>query len=614
MRKRAVSKINKPPILVLLLIAALTTLYINPDLQDPFNSPKMWILIIGGAWISGYILNLESKGLSRQISQKNLLKVLLIIFLFFYLIAAILTDIKFVAFFGDSGRRVGFLTYFFLSIFMYLSFRFSSLEFIRLLKAISLLISTLLGIYGILQRNGMDFIEWANPYNAIISTFGNPNFASAGMAMFAVICFGILFDRKTKKLARTLAALLVVNLITLIIASDSRQGILAFIAGASIVVYVFLKSKNVLVAKIFIGFFLVLGISSVLGMLQVGPFQNFLYKTSISIRGYYWRAALEMVQSNPWFGVGVDRYGESFKKYREVGYPLNFGFDITSSNAHNIPLQIFATSGVFTGTAYLALIVFIFIRGISTLRDSSKSNSVLLLIPFAGWITYFAQSIISIENIGLAVWGWILGGLVIGISYKDIDVNKNWEQETSSTRYHRRLYQPMVSGLLSIVMIFIISQLYISEKNVIRSRQYYNPNNLIQNPEFYVFANAALSSPFTDAYYKLQVAEILNSTDRKDLALAQLLKLNNQDSKNLDFLRPLAIIYEDKGEFKEAINFREQMISHDPWNCDNYLRLGKLYKAIGDEKKTLEMLERIKRIAPQHPIVETAQRELTINS
>ncbi len=614
MRKRAVSKINKPPILVLLLIAALITLYINPDLQDPFNSPKMWILIIGGAWISGYILNLESKGLSRQISQGNLLKVLLIVFLFFYLIAAILTDIKFVAFFGDSGRRVGFLTYFFLSIYMYLSFRFSSLEFIRLLKAISLIISTLLGIYGILQRNGMDFIEWANPYNAIISTFGNPNFASAGMAMFAVICFGILFDRKSKKLTRTLAALLLVNLITLIIASDSRQGILASIAGASIIVYVFLKSKNVLVAKIFIGFFLVLGICSVLGMLQVGPFQNFLYKTSLSIRGYYWRAALEMVQSNPWFGVGVDRYGESFKKYREVGYPINFGFDITSSNAHSIPLQIFATSGVFTGTAYLALIVFIFIRGISTLRDSSKSNSVLLLIPFAGWITYFAQSIISIENIGLAVWGWILGGLVIGISYRDIDVNKNWEQEISSTRYHRKLYQPMVSGLLSIVMIFIISQLYISEKNVIRSRQYYNQSNLIQSPEFYVFANAALSSPFTDAYYKLQVAEMLNSTDRKDLALAQLLKLNNQDSKNLDFLRPLAIIYENTGEFKEAINFREQMISHDPWNCDNYLRLGKLYKAIGDEKKTLEMLERIKQIAPQHPIVETAQRELTINS
>jgi len=610
MQNKVENKLNKPPVLILLLIASFITLYINPGLQDPFNSPKMWILMLGGAWVSGYLFNFKFKLNQNMFIQENLLKILLIIFLSFYFIAALFTDIKFVAFFGDSGRRLGFITYLFLAIFMYVSFKISSLEFIRQLKIVSISISILLVIYGILQRVGLDFIDWANPYNSIITTFGNPNFASAGMAMFAVICFGIVLDSSSKLVVRALAAVLVINLIILIVASDSRQGILAFAAGASILIYTFLKTKHSNLAKIWMGTFLLVGVGSALGMLQIGPLQNLLYKPSISIRGYYWRAALEMLKSNIWVGIGVDRYGESFKKFREVGYPLNYGFEITSSNAHSIPLQIFSTGGIFTGTAYLALVLFIFKRGISNL----KNNSVFLVIPFAAWISYLAQSIISIENIGLAIWGWILGGLIVGISNIQNDSEKNWDQKRFSSGYHKKLYQPIISGLLTLLMIFVVSQLYSSEKNVINSRQVFDPRSVNQRQEFYIFANKAISSNFTDAYYKLQVTELLNMTDRKDIALTNLLTLNKQDPKNLDFLRPLALIYESRGEIKEAIRVREKIIPEDPWNCDNFLRLGILYKAIGNEQKTLEMLKTIKQVAPEHPITKNAENELANNS
>jgi hypothetical protein len=33
---------------------------------------------------------------------------------------------------------------------------------------------------------------------------------------------------------------------------------------------------------------------------------------------------------------------------------------------------------------------------------------------FAGWVAFQAQSIISINQIGLAIWGWVLSGLIIG--------------------------------------------------------------------------------------------------------------------------------------------------------------------------------------------------------
>ena len=43
-----------------------------------------------------------------------------------------------------------------------------------------------------------------------------------------------------------------------------------------------------------------------------------------------------------------------------------------------------------------------------------KKYDLTFVTLTATWICYFAQSIISINQIGLAIWGWILSGLVIG--------------------------------------------------------------------------------------------------------------------------------------------------------------------------------------------------------
>ena len=104
-------------------------------------------------------------------------------------------------------------------------------------------------------------------------------------------------------------------------------------------------------------------------MLQFGPLQQYLYKASVSVRGYYWRAGLEMLSSHPFFGIGIDRYGSYFKQYREVDYPLNVGFQLTSSNAHNTFIQFFATGGIFLGITYLALNLFVLYRAIIGIKN-----------------------------------------------------------------------------------------------------------------------------------------------------------------------------------------------------------------------------------------------------
>ena len=108
-------------------------------------------------------------------------------------------------------------------------------------------------------------------------------------------------------------------------------------------------------------------------MLQVGPLKEYLYKSSVSVRGFYWRAGYQMFIDHPLTGVGVDRYGVYFKQYREVQYPLNYGFSLNSTNAHNVPIQLFATGGIFVGIFYLLTISFIFYRGIYAIKKFAGS-------------------------------------------------------------------------------------------------------------------------------------------------------------------------------------------------------------------------------------------------
>jgi hypothetical protein len=50
-----------------------------------------------------------------------------------------------------------------------------------------LLVSIFISSYAYLQSTGQDFVNWNNPYNSIIVTLGNPNFASAIMAVLSSI-------------------------------------------------------------------------------------------------------------------------------------------------------------------------------------------------------------------------------------------------------------------------------------------------------------------------------------------------------------------------------------------------------------------------------------------
>jgi UDP-N-acetylmuramate-alanine ligase len=79
---------------------------------------------------------------------------------------------------------------------------------------------------------------------------------------------------------------------------------------------------------------------------------------------------------------------------------------------------------------------------------------------FSAWIAYQAQSLISIEFIGLSIWGWILGGALIGLSFQAGSL----QVRNSSKSIELDIYRIVITSLLLLISFLVINPLRKIEK------------------------------------------------------------------------------------------------------------------------------------------------------
>ena len=587
---------------------ALVTLYFQTNLADPFNSPKLWVLLLIASWLTGYIVSFRKViFLIRPIKH---LFYLITVFIFFAFLATLFANFHQAAIFGDTQRRNGFLSYLSLAIIIIATAMFVRLFNIKNIYIITYFIATISVIYALMQTSNNDFIKWNNGYNPIITTLGNPNFAAAVMAVMGVLVFSSIFIGEFKNHYRIFSILLTVLLFFAIYRSNAKQGLLSFILGTSLFLIIMLygKNKTLGVSAGILG--ILVTIISILGMLQVGPLEKYLYKPSVTLRGYYWNTGIEMLKHHPYFGVGMDNYGFFFKEYRDVTYPLNYGFNLTSSNAHNTFIQFFATGGIFLGVAYLVLNGYILKRAIYALKNLAGNNKLILTGVFSAWVSFHAQSLVSIDNLGISIWGWVLGGSIIGLSVSAStpvdEERKNFYIKPNSINLSRSL----ISGFASILAVVLISLLYRGENNTYKLMSGFDLQNQSIKAIYKELNLAAINTPLNDPTYKLTAAMNLVQTGYVEEGLTEVIKVYAENPRNLDALNILVKTYEQINRIPEAIKYREKISQIDPWNADNYLSLGKNYKTQGDSIKTKAMLDKILSFAAGKEIAEQAKTDL----
>ena len=603
--KKEINSIQKQ----LLWLSTLITLYFNPQLADPFNSPKFYLLLLGTSF---FIVPLIFVNKPEVLKPRRILifEKLILFFIFSLTAATVTSDVKYNSIFGEIQRQTGVLTYMCLAALMYLMARYFSLNSMVYFYHVIMFIGLFYFIYGVLQFTNNDFFEWNNQYNSIIGTLGNPNFAAAFMSIIAVLSWSYLFLEKINLLKKLFMAIVLLGLSLNIVLSNARQGILTLLASLSIftLVIVFKKNRFLGIAGVIV--FGIVSIISIAGMLQSGPLEKLLYKDSVSLRGYYWRAGVNMFANNPLFGVGIERYGANFKFYRDSGYANTYGYDLISTNAHNVPIQFFATGGIFVGIAYLAIQLLVLSVAIKRLRSMRGDSFIFYLGILCAWIAFQFQSLVSIDNIGLTIWGWLFAGCLVGASADSHDEISTFKSRRSIKLIHLAPIKPIISGVLLAATLVFVLFLSKGESNMMEARNRYNPNIKDDSNAIKVLAQQIISDPLSQPAYKLEAANYLIQSGYEEEGLTEFEKLGKQNGIHPTFLIPLASMYEYKGRYEEAIKVREQVKIYDPHNLNNYLQLARLYKDTNDMTKALEMKLIVINQAPNSPQAKSAQEEI----
>jgi hypothetical protein len=411
-------------------------LVITGTVTDPVNVTKLFAL---GGVAAAAVSVLLAFGLQELWSSSKAL----VIFVGLFLVAGLNSIINSEApltqnLYGAYGRNTAFIAYLLLiSVIL-------SAAVLRRDNSFKYLIWGLFGsglvnvVYCTWAIAFGDFLSWSNPYGNILGTFGNPNFIGAFLGLFAASMVAYSLKQGTSLVVRS--AVLVLFLITVyaIIDSSAIQGRVVVAAGLGIVGFYLVRSKfEALIAQVvYVVFIGIAGTFALLGALQIGPLTKYIYKTSVSLRGEYWQAGWNMGSDHPLTGVGFDTYGDWYRRARDSQALILPGPNTTTNAAHNVPFDVFAFGGWPLFVSYLAILALSVIAIIKVTLRNRKYDAVFVTLTTA-WLCYQLQSIISINQIGLAVWGWLFGGALIAYEVATrpkVDDSQNVQGKGKSAR------------------------------------------------------------------------------------------------------------------------------------------------------------------------------------
>lgn len=415
------------------------------SVTDPVNATKL--AIAGALGVSLFSLFLGFAGKNIFLQYKYFLSATLL-FLIASISAAVNSDAPLAQnLYGAYGRNTGLIAYLVLSMVAIgaLLLRVES-SFKKIIWGLQFA-----GIVNVIYCAWViafgDFLSWSNPYGNILGLFGNPNFISAFLGMFITTLMAFATSKSAGLKYRIGALLIGLVAFYEIVDSNSIQGIVVTLGGIAIVGFFAVRAyiKSAVVTYMYLILVAVGGVIAIFGTLQKGPL-SFVYKTSVSLRGEYWNAGIKMGMDHPLTGVGMDSYGDWYRRARDENAATVLpGPKVVTNASHNVVIDFFAYGGWPLLIAYAAMLLLAAISIIKVLRRTKSYNPVFVAMV-AAWTCYEVQSLISINQIGLAIWGWLLTGALI--SY-EVATRPDALTETAPLNGKARLQKSGSAGVIS---------------------------------------------------------------------------------------------------------------------------------------------------------------------
>ena len=341
----------------------LSSVFVLTNVFDPANAPKLFVL---GALAGGLSAIALVFGRKLLWSQSRGLLIASLVFLLTSLNSVFQSESPVSQnIYGVHARNTGFLTYLLLLIIALSATLIRDQKSFRNLSVAMFFAGVVNIVYGLIVIVFGDFMPWNNPGNLVFGFFGNTNFMGAFLGMFIAGALAWALGPNQKLWHRTGTILISFLAFYVALKTVAVQGVVVTAAGIFIVGFYLVRSRtkglSVVTLYSFAGMFI--GVLAILGSLQKGPLAQLIYKSTVSIRGQYWYAGIEMGKANPFSGVGMDAYGDYYRLFRSIKATTTTIDPNTVTNAaHNVVIDFFASGGCPLLLSYLEILVIAFIE------------------------------------------------------------------------------------------------------------------------------------------------------------------------------------------------------------------------------------------------------------
>lgn len=560
-------------------------------MADPINLPKMFVLTILAGWISGSVVTtlVYSRGGRMALGHWGI-----VAFVVCTVVAGLLTDVKYSAFFGEIQRNNGVFSYVALASIAFAAMvSFTSSNF-KQLRNWTLIVGAILTFYGLLQTFGHDPFKWVLLYNHVVGTLGNPDFFSGIVGSVAIASVWLILREENIRIRIAGGILLLLELFVLK-RCGSIQGLVAFALGSSLLLITWLWQVNKKIGFAASAISVLGFIPIVLGLLNKGPAARIVYRGTFHSRIDYWHAALSMFKAHPWFGVGLERFGQNYGQYAPQVQVVQ---GQSTDNAHNVFLQLLATGGLLVFLPYLFLIIVVFISAVRAARNAVEKERIDTVALSAIWLSLLFISAISIDNLGVAIWFWIVGGALYGVS-RSRPVEKSGARDkrvsTKKDTENSNYLAPIVSLIVSIILLVVMVPAWRSSAMLFQLQRQGIGATQAQAVER---INSVAKIQSGNIQVKASLADIALRVGAFDYGLKLIASINLQDHRSVDGNYLGAAANEAMKKYQAALPYRFRLLQLDPWSTRNMLQLVTDYVALKDLAKAREMSTRLSSLYP----------------
>jgi hypothetical protein len=309
-----------------------------------------------------------------------------------------------------------------------------------------------------------------------------------------------------------------------------------------------------------------------------------------------------MFKDHPIFGVGIDRFGEYYREYAVQNQVVQGQI---TDNAHSIYMQLLATGGLALFIPYLLLVLFVTFIGFKSLVKFQGEDKFKVGALFGIWLGTIAVNVVTVDSLGVGVWFWITGGVLIAVSFSHLQ-NESHVQEPKEKAAKRKSAKPVnaesmfpvtyVASFMLVVLVLVVLVPGLGKSSALYN---FKKNASSYTTQTYVSALVSESKGGgNDPQYLVQLANLAFTQNAINEAFVMIDQINKVDNRSYYGNYFAAFALEALNKRSEAIKYRERLKELDPWNSASLIELIKNYLSVGNKASAQEIAALIKRNYP----------------